>query len=131
MPEGAFVTLFDAFRPLETSGGRTRGMPSLAGYGNVTISSQEIRKRNTAQRMYDQIHGLVSRKNISRRYSSPLRTGHKTAHLFTETTLYQYVADPDLSAPRHWFQANVEQILEIYGTEHAIQKEDLMLGESA
>ncbi|EKM52507.1 uncharacterized protein PHACADRAFT_211755 [Phanerochaete carnosa HHB-10118-sp] len=126
-PEGAFVTLFDAFRPLDTSGGRTVGMPSLAGYGYVTVSEQKTEKRNPAQRAFDHIHGIVSRKGVSRRYASPLRTGHKTAHLFAESTLYRYVADPDLSAPRKWFHANVEQILEIYGTEHALQKEDLML----
>lgn len=126
-PEGTFVTLFDAFRPLETSGGRTAGMPSLAGYGNVTVASQRIEKRNTAQRAIDRVSGIVSRKNVSRRYQSPLRMGHKTAHLFTESAMYHYVADADLAAPRKWFQANVEQVLEIYGTDHAVQREDLML----
>ncbi|GJE89108.1 hypothetical protein PsYK624_052000 [Phanerochaete sordida] len=126
-PEGAFVTLFDAFRPLETSGGRTRGMPSLAGYGNVHITSQRIEKRNTAQRALDTISQIMGRRNVSRKYTYPLRTGHKAAHLFTESATYQYVADPDLAAPRKWFQANVEQVLSIYGTEHEVQREDLML----
>ena len=42
--------------------------------------------------------------------------------------MYNYIDDPDLAAPRKWFQANVEQVLKIYGTEHEVQREDLMLG---
>lgn len=45
--------------------------------------------------------------------------------------MYRYVADPDLKAPRRWFTANVDQILDVYGSEHLIQKEDLMLGKQA
>ena len=57
-----------------------------------------------------------------------MRNGHKAAHLFTESTMYSYIAEPDLAAPRKWFKANINQILAIYGTDHIIQKEDLMLG---
>ena len=35
-----------------------------------------------------------------------------------------------LDAPKAWFQANADRILDNYGQEHNIQKEDLMLGES-
>ena len=34
-----------------------------------------------------------------------------------------------MSAPRKWFQANVKQIIDLYGVEHAIQRDDLMLSE--
>lgn len=34
-----------------------------------------------------------------------------------------------LDAPKAWFQANADRILDNYGQEHNIQKEDLMLGE--
>lgn len=72
----------------------------------------------------------VLSRTISRRYSTPLRNGHKTAQLFTESTVYKFVKDPELAAPRKWFQAWADHILHIYGIEHAIQKGDLMLGKS-
>ena len=34
----------------------------------------------------------------------------------------------DLDIPKQWFKENVGKILSIYGQEHAVQKEDLMLG---
>lgn len=68
----------------------------------------------------------MNRQAVSRRYSSPLRTGHKTAHLFTESALYRYIED--LATPKAWFKANVDHILDLYGTQHNIQKEDLYLG---
>ena len=34
-----------------------------------------------------------------------------------------------LDAPKAWFQANADRILDNYGQGHNIQKEDLMLGE--
>lgn len=61
-----------------------------------------------------------------RRYSSPLRAGHKTAHLFTESTNYRYI--DDLSTPKKWFKANIDHILAMYGAEHHISKEDIYLG---
>lgn len=68
---------------------------------------------------------LVCRKTV-RRYSTPLRAGHKAAHLFTETTMYRYVED--LQTPKRWFVAHVDRILELYGQEYQLQKEDLFLG---
>lgn len=35
---------------------------------------------------------------------------------------------PD-DTPKRWFHANVEQLLKLYGQEHGIQKEDIMLGQ--
>lgn len=64
-----------------------------------------------------------------RRYSSPLRCGHKTAHLITESTNYRYLED--LSTPKKWFKANVDHILAIYGKEHRVSKEELYLGASS
>lgn len=153
-PDGCFVTLFNAFQPLESSRGRTGDMSSLKGYGESPVKQQQNEKRNAVKRKLDQftdwlsrgkneanecvsqtsfsrslLTRAIARRSISRRYSTPLRTGHKTAHLFTESTRYSYIADPDLVAPRKWFKVYVDHILAIYGTEHSIQKEDLMLGE--
>lgn len=63
---------------------------------------------------------------MSRRYSFHLRMGHKTAHLCTGSTQYDYVEN--LDAPKKWFKANVDMILQTFGSEHRIQKEDLLLG---
>ncbi|KZT67854.1 hypothetical protein DAEQUDRAFT_693396 [Daedalea quercina L-15889] len=130
-PEGTFVTLFNAFKPLDSSGGRMNDMASIEGFGRVTIGTQKSDKRNVAQRGMDMIQSwLTSRSNqppttVSRRYSSPLRAGHKTAHLFTESTAYRYI--DDLGAPKRWFKVNVDAILKEYGDEHRIGREDLFL----
>lgn len=71
-------------------------------------------------------HGNVHRKSISRRYTFPLRAGHKTAYLCTETTMYRYV--DNLDAPKKWFKANVDAILDVFGAQHHVQKEDLYFG---
>lgn len=72
---------------------------------------------------------LIDNRNsqsVSRRYSFQLRNGHKAAFLCTETTKYRYVED--LDAPKKWFKANVDSIMNVYGRRHHIQKEDLFLG---
>lgn len=47
--------------------------------------------------------------------------------MYTETTEYQYIKK--LKAPKAWFKANAGAILNIYGAEHNIQKEELFLSE--
>ena len=68
------------------------------------------------------------RRNAIRRYTHPLRAGHRTAYLCTETTIYRYIEN--LDAPKKWFKANVGTVLELYGGHHPIQSGDLNLGES-
>jgi hypothetical protein len=46
--------------------------------------------------------------------------------MYAESADYLYVKR--LDAPKAWFQENVERILSVYGQEHNIQKEDLLLG---
>lgn len=129
-PSGTFVTLFNAFKPDKTSNGLTAGMPSIAGYGNVSRGSQRQDKRNAAQRGIDAFSGLLTFRSksdipVSRRESFLLRAGHKSAHMYTETTEYQYIKK--LKAPKAWFKANAGTILNIYGAEHNIQKEEIFL----
>ena len=151
-PSGTFVTLFNAFKPDKTSNGLTAGMPSIAGYGNVSRGSQRQDKRNAAQRGIDAFSGLLTFRSKSvipvsyvcrdfppsfgililylttrRRESFLLRAGHKSAHMYTETTEYQYIKK--LKAPKAWFKANAGAILNIYGAQHNIQKEEIFLGE--
>ncbi|KAL6299815.1 hypothetical protein BKA93DRAFT_569950 [Sparassis latifolia] len=129
-PSGEFITLFNSFRPAESSGGVARDIPSLYGYGRVATGSQRQDKRKVGQRAMDLIQSWVPSRgtgppNVSRRYSSPLRAGHKAAHLFTELTMYRYVEE--LATPKQWFKANIDHILDLYGAVHQITREDLYL----
>ncbi|RDB18261.1 Dual specificity protein kinase splA [Hypsizygus marmoreus] len=133
-PTGSFVTLFNSFKPEKSTEHEARGLPSLHGYGRVTSGTQRQDKRNAAQRGLDAFVGLLTFRNkgdgtvsqsVSRRYSFPLRAGHKTAHMCTESTMYRYVES--LEVPKKWFKANVDAIMQIYGPSHHIQKEDLFL----
>ncbi|KAJ3927538.1 MAG: hypothetical protein NXY57DRAFT_1105715 [Lentinula lateritia] len=130
-PKGEFITLFNAFHPQNSVINGVKSLPSVHGYGKFSTGNQRQDKRNAAQRGLDTIAGLLTfkgrggriSKNVSRRYSYPLRVGHKTAHLCTETTMYRYVEN--LDAPKKWFKANVDTVLEIFGPQHQIQKEEL------
>ncbi|KAF7315430.1 Protein kinase domain-containing protein [Mycena indigotica] len=134
-PEGTFVTILNCFSPDKSAEGDLRGLPSIHGYGKVAVGGHRQDKRNAAKRGFDAIAGLLTFKrgsegssvsqSVSRRYSYPLRSGHKTAYLCTETTMYRYIEK--LDAPKKWFKANVDSIMETYGPMHNIQKEDLFL----
>ena len=66
------------------------------------------------------------RQNVSRRQTYPLKAGHRIAVMYAETTEYRYVEQ--LDAPKKWFQSNVDSVMNIYGMQHHIQREDLFLG---
>ena len=40
--------------------------------------------------------------------------------------MYKYIED--LSTPKKWFGANVDEILRSYADDHSVTKEDLFLG---
>jgi hypothetical protein len=109
-------------------------MPSVHGYGLVTVAGQRQDRRNIALRGLDTIVGLLTfrnkgddavSQNVSRRYSFPLRAGHRAAYLCAESTQYRYTAN--LDAPRKWFKANIDSIMRTYGPHHPIQREDIFL----
>ncbi|KAF9780733.1 hypothetical protein BJ322DRAFT_278471 [Thelephora terrestris] len=128
-PEGEFMTLFSAFDPPETSDGVLKGMASLYGYGQISQGSYRQDKRNRALRGLDVLQSWLSSRlntnNINRRYSFSLKADRKTAFLCVESTMYTYIED--LSAPKKWFKANVDEIMKYYGDRHPITKEDLFL----
>ena len=68
----------------------------------------------------------VDSESISRRYSYPLRSGHKVAYLCTETATYRYLYSAD--AAKRWFVNNVDAVVRAYGRDHHIGKEDLFFG---
>lgn len=43
--------------------------------------------------------------------------------------MYRYIDSDDLAVPKAWFSANIGRILELYGREHHLQKEDVYLSE--
>lgn len=46
--------------------------------------------------------------------------------MYTESAEYQYMKM--LTTPKAWFKANIDATLQVYGRDHNIQKEDLLLG---
>ncbi|KAI1781947.1 hypothetical protein LXA43DRAFT_1154470 [Ganoderma leucocontextum] len=143
--KGSFKTLFNSFSPRKSSNGRTGDMPSIQHYGQ--ISTREQRQEPEPEQQDRKVGAQLSRMNVTQsqlvstgdregearysyRYSSPLRRGHKTAHLITESTNYRYLEDLSMPGPKRWFQDNADRILGIYGEEHCISKEDLYLGTS-
>ena len=69
---------------------------------------------------------LECRQSVTRRYSFPLRAGHRAAYMCTETTVYRYMEN--LDAPKKWFKANIDAIMHTYGPHHPVQREDIFLG---
>lgn len=121
-------------------------MANLHGYGKISQGSQRQDRRSRAQRGLGVLQSWLSSKldpyvcphqdltyltvahrdNISRRYSFGVKANHKTAFLCVESTVYDYIEE--LSAPKGWFKANVDEILRLYARDHSITKEDLFLG---
>lgn len=64
---------------------------------------------------------------VRKRYSFPLRAGHKHAYLCTEGTTYRYMENID--AAKAWFKAHVKVVLACYGEEYNLHREDVYLGE--
>ena len=63
-PEGSFVTLFNAFTPQKSMNAEVRQLPSVHGYGKVSMGNQRQDKRNAAQRGLDAIAGLLTFKTM-------------------------------------------------------------------
>ncbi|KXN85941.1 hypothetical protein AN958_10702 [Leucoagaricus sp. SymC.cos] len=150
-PRGAFITLFNAFHPNRSSLEAVRALPKVDGYGRVNTGSQRVTKRT----LLDTIMGLLTFKNkndgvfpyvlaedsctitdcvfrqpVSRRYTFPLKAGHRAAFLCAETTDYRYMISEEgeqLDSPKKWFKANADAIMKIFGAQHQIQREELFL----
>jgi len=58
-PKGTFVTLFNALKH-QKAAGFIGGLPSMAGYGNVSKGSLRLDKRNVAQKGLDVFSGLLT-----------------------------------------------------------------------
>ncbi|KAF5329372.1 hypothetical protein D9619_009450 [Psilocybe cf. subviscida] len=130
-PEGRFITLFNALRPREeTEHPKIGTIGSIEGFGSVALGEQRLPKKTVFQGALDIIIGSLTFRNttsesVARRFPFPLKAGHKVAHLYTEITDYKYVET--LDAPKLWFRNNVDLIMQIYGPEHRITREELFL----
>ncbi|KAF8584749.1 hypothetical protein K439DRAFT_1653139 [Ramaria rubella] len=135
-PTGHFVTFFNSFNPSGSSDSRVHALPSIYGYGSVREATSRQDRRNFAQIGIDIIQGLLTFKkggvvdstfsrSVKKRYSFPLRAGHKHAYLCTENTAYRYLVD--LEVAKVWFKSNVKEIVRLFGKEHNIQREDVYL----
>ena len=142
------MTLFNAFTPEKANHTGIQSLPTIHGYGPVQPEIYHQDKRTVAQKSMDAaasfltfrpfpyvkisypmniwIIALCSLK-VSRHYSYPLKVGHEVAYLCTETTDYQYLEK--LDAPKKWFKTHIDFIMQTYGGQHHLQKEDLFLGQ--
>lgn len=125
-PEGRFVTLFNAISPERSPKDQhPHGLPKISGYGDVKTHNHRLDTRNAARRGIDALTGIFRKPDGQSRYSHPLRAGHKTAFLYTESTNYEYLKSLDVA--KIWFRTHADQILAMYGPEHDIQKEEIFL----
>ncbi|KAF9450745.1 hypothetical protein P691DRAFT_664706 [Macrolepiota fuliginosa MF-IS2] len=129
-PSGSFVTLFNAIEPQKSPDPRIAGLPSIEGYGKISIGSHKHATRNAALRGLDAVVGLISsgkreETSAKRRASFPLRNGHTAAYMYTDSTEYRYLRK--VEAAKAWFKANIDRIMENYGVGHDISRESLML----
>ncbi|KZT67818.1 kinase-like protein, partial [Daedalea quercina L-15889] len=106
-PQGKFVTLFNAFKPLESSGGCMSSVDPIESLKSVTRGMQKSDERSVVQRGTDMIQF------------------RKAAYLFAESTAYRYM--DDLWELKRWLKANIDAILKEYGVEHNIGREDVIL----
>ncbi|TFY77456.1 hypothetical protein EWM64_g6556 [Hericium alpestre] len=100
---GRFVALFDAHSP----SGRVEGIPALSEYGPVDA----YRPKPTAS------------TGGSRTYS--LKGGVPAACLYTETTMYRCFKD--MQGPERWLFDHADQIIDVYGVQHPIDRKKLLL----
>ena len=68
------------------------------------------------------------RQGLTPRTSFPLKAGHPAAYLYVEDAEYRYIEK--LDAPKVWFQNHAEAIMNSYGHQAKINKEDLFLSTS-
>ncbi len=59
-PSGSFVTLFNAINPSKSSDSRINVMPSITGYGTISIRTHRHSTRNAALRGLDAVVGFLS-----------------------------------------------------------------------
>ena len=110
---GRFVTLFNAFRPGATSGveRRAKDVRSIVGFGEMRVG---VRACTQASACTVEEAERIKKENESARMD------------IQGPAVYRFVEG--LESPKRWLAANVDRVLELYGDEHAITKDDVCLG---
>ena len=70
-PRGEFITLFNALSPSNSVHPLAKGLPSIYGYGKVDEGAQTFDKRTVAQKGWDTVVGLLSRKQDHKNGDTP------------------------------------------------------------
>ncbi|KAI0735519.1 kinase-like domain-containing protein [Earliella scabrosa] len=130
---GRFVTLFNAFDPIESSeDGKARDIPSLTTYGPVDVgmecdSEDKLHPIGQSSGWRGWTTNIINYlwPNCGQRGQFELHAGHKIANLLTGPTCVHQIKD--LTTPAQWFERNVNAILSIYEDEHSLVKESLFL----
>ncbi|KAG5635192.1 hypothetical protein H0H81_012081 [Sphagnurus paluster] len=99
-PNGKFITLLNSLKPTASHNIAVHELRPLSEYGPVDeVYSNECEVKPDNRR-----------KNVERKI---------------KTMVEKFKHKKHLDAPKNWFKSNVDRIVEIYGQEHQIQKEDL------
>lgn len=136
VPNGEFVTLFNAFDPRASSNRHAERIPSLIGYGKVSTGVRPRHKRNLVQRMLDDIRAsssfrfrarAPSETKVARTYVHQVQPGQQAAYLFADSLVHRFMRSADLQVPKLWFVANADAVVELYGAQHEVTRDNLSL----
>ncbi|KAF8066474.1 hypothetical protein FPV67DRAFT_1669970 [Lyophyllum atratum] len=128
--DGHFVKLFNSINPGSSSGGRLKEMHGISHFGRVSIARRQERDTNLVRKGLEAFSKFMSPGDgrpldrVKRRHTFSL-SGARTAFLCAEKTTHNYIEDS--KACKQWLKDHWQWILREFGSENALQKEDLML----
>ncbi|KAF9460231.1 hypothetical protein BDZ94DRAFT_1311691 [Collybia nuda] len=125
-PSGQFIRLFNAFKPHISSQGRL----DIPGLGNGSIVNKISHRESVMKRGINAFTNAMQRVTNSPKHGVQQTvtfsiTSGRCAYLYTEEPSYYYLKGSPVY--KQWFRSHWEEILLIYGKDHCLQKEDLIL----
>lgn len=124
--DGRFITIFNACAPGDSTSPGIRPLSPAQTQITETIHNEQSAKSTEC----DLVSGLLNlevdpKRGPAQRVSFPLKAGEEAAHMYTGSTRHRrFQADDSLM---EWFESNIEKIIEIYGADHNVTREDLVL----
>ncbi|KIM34682.1 hypothetical protein M413DRAFT_135283 [Hebeloma cylindrosporum] len=119
--DGKFITLFNARAPGAST---ARGIPPTPALRTKIAPTIHGEKRLKSRALF----GLLDfgrKRDPPQRVTFPLKVGENAAHLYTGPTRHRRFEADDL--PMEWCKSNIDKIIEIYGADHNITREDIVL----
>ncbi|KIM38803.1 hypothetical protein M413DRAFT_29751 [Hebeloma cylindrosporum] len=118
--DGRFITILNACAPGDST---SPGICSLSpAQPRITETIHNEQRAKSAE--CDLVSGLLNLEFIPS-VSFPLKGGEEAAHMYTGSTRHRcFQADDSLM---EWFESSIEKIVEIYGADHDVTREDLVL----